>query len=46
METIFMNMENSKKDELHKFVLNFLRKFDLRSLNKLVALQKLSIHST
>ena len=46
METIFMNMENSKKDELYKFVLNLLHKFDLRSLNKLVAFQKLSIHST
>ena len=40
METIFMNMENSKTNEPHKFV----RRLDLRSSNKHVASQNLSIY--
>ena len=31
METIFMNTENSKTNELHKFVLNLSQRLDLRS---------------
>ena len=42
METIFMNTENSKMNELHKLVLNLLQKLDLKS-NKSVAVQSLSI---
>ena len=39
METIFMNTENSKMSESHKFVLNFPRRLNLRSCSsKLVDL--------
>ena len=44
METIFMNMENSKANEPQKFVLNLSHRFDLISSNKHVALQNLSIY--
>ena len=30
METIFINTENSKANEPHKFVLNFSQRLDLR----------------
>ena len=33
METIFMNTENSKTNEPHKFVLNLSQRLDLRSSN-------------
>ena len=46
METIFMNTENSKTSEPHKFVLNLSQRLDLRSSNKHVALQNLSIYYT
>ena len=46
METIFMNMENSKTNEPHKFVLNLSQRLDLKSSNKHVALQNLSIYNT
>ena len=46
METIFMNTENSKTSESHKFVLNLSQRLDLRSSNKNVALQNLSIYYT
>ena len=46
METIFINTENSKTNKPHKFVLNLSQIFDLRSSNKRVALQKLSIYYT
>ena len=46
METILMNTENGKTNEPHKFVLNLSQKLDLRSSNKLVALQNLSIYYT
>ena len=46
METIFMNTENSKTNESHKFVLNLSQRLDLRSSNKNVALQYLSIYYT
>ena len=38
MEMIFMNTENSKIWELHKFVLNLPERLDLRSSNNHVAL--------
>ena len=41
-----MNMENSKPNEPHKYVLNLSQRLDLRSLNKNVALQNLSIYYT
>ena len=46
MEAILMNKENRKTNEPHKFVLNLSQRLDLRSLNKHVALQKLSIYYT
>ena len=46
METEFMNTENSKTSERHKFVLDLSQRLDLRSSNKLVALQNLSIYYT
>ena len=46
METIFMNTENGKTNEPHKFVLNLSQRFDLRSSDKRVALQNLSIYYT
>ena len=41
-----MNTENSKTNKPHKFVLNLSQRLDLRSSNKLVALQNLSIYFT
>ena len=41
-----MNMENSKMNEPHKFVLNLSQRLDLRSLDKHVSLQNLSIYYT
>ena len=38
MEAIFMNTENNKTSEPHKFVLNLTRRLDLRGSNKHVAL--------
>ena len=46
METIFMNTENSKTNEPHKFVLNFPQRLDLKSSNKHVAFQSLCIYYT
>ena len=46
MEAILMNKENSKTNEPHKFVLNLSQRLNLRSSNKHVALQKLSIYYT
>ena len=46
METIFMNMENRKTYEPHKFALNLSQRLDLVSSNKEVALQNLSIYYT
>ena len=31
METIFMNTENCKTNEAHKFILNMSQRLDLRS---------------
>ena len=46
METIFMNTENSKMNEQNKFVLNLSQRLDLRSSDKHVALQNVSIYYT
>ena len=46
MGPIFINTENSKTNEPHKFVLNLSQKLDLRSSNKCGALQNLSIYYT
>ena len=46
METIFMNTENSKTNERHKFFLNLSEKLGLKSSNKHVALQNLTIYYT
>ena len=42
METIFMNIENSKTNKLHKFVLNLSQRLNLRDYKKHV-LQSFSI---
>ena len=39
-----MNMENSKTNEAHKFVLDLSQRSDLGSSDKHFALQKLSIY--
>ena len=39
METISMNRENRKPNELHKSVLNLSQRLDLKSLGEHVALQ-------
>ena len=44
METIFINTENSKKNEPHKFVLDLSQKLDLGNLDKHVAFQNLSFY--
>ena len=44
MKTIFMKKKNSKMNEPHKFVLNLPQILDLKSSDKHVALQKLSIY--
>ena len=46
MEAVFMNTENNKTKEPRKFVLNLSQRLDLRSSNKHVALQNLSIYCT
>ena len=44
METVFINMENSKTNERNKFVLNLSKRLDLKSLSKHVYLQNISIY--
>ena len=46
METIFMNTENSKMNESHKFLLSLSQRLNLRSSDKRVDLQNLSIYYT
>ena len=46
METIFMNTENSKTNEPHKFRLSLSDKLNLKDPNKNVALGNLSIYYT
>ena len=41
-----MNTENSKTKEPHKFVFNLSQRLDIRSSDKHVALQNLSIYYT
>ena len=44
MGTIFMNTENSKTNEPHKFVISLPKRLDLRSSNKHITLQNLAIY--
>ena len=46
METIFINTENSKTNEPHRFKLDFTDKLNLTNLNKNMALTNLSIYYT
>ena len=46
METIFMNTENSKSNESHRFRLSLLDKLDLKNSNKNIALSNLRIYCT
>ena len=46
MKMTFMNTENSKTNDPHKFVLNLSQRLDLRSSNKHITLQNLSIYYT
>ena len=46
MKTIFMDLENSKTNEPHKCVLNLSQRLDLKSSNKHIALENLSIYYT
>ena len=46
METIFMNTENIKTNVTHKFLPNLLQRLALKSEDKHVALQNLSIYYT
>ena len=46
METIFMNTENSKSNEPHRFRLTLADKFNLKDPNKIIALANLSIYYT
>ena len=46
METIFINTENSKTSEPHKFRLNLTGKLNLKSPSKNIALANLSIYYT
>ena len=44
MEIILMNTENSKTSQQHKFVLNLSQRLDLRSINKHLPPQNVSIY--
>ena len=46
METIFMNTENSKTNEPHRFRLSLVDKLNLKGPNKNMALANLSIYYT
>ena len=46
MDTIFMNTENRKTSEPHKSALNSSQRLDLRSSDKHIALQNISIYYT
>ena len=46
METIFMNTENSKTSQLHRFKLDLTDKRNLKDANKNMALANLSIYYT
>ena len=44
METMFMHTKTIKTNELHTFFINLLQKLDLKTSNKHVAPQNLSIY--
>ena len=46
MQTIFMNTENSKTNEPHRFRLSLADKLNLKNSNKNIALVNLSIYCT
>ena len=46
METIFLNTENSKTNEPHRFKLDLTDKLNLKNPNKNMALADLSIYCT
>ena len=46
MEKIFINTENSKTNEPHKFLLKLSQRLDLRSPDKHAVLQNLSVYYT
>ena len=46
METIFMNSENSKTSEPHKFRMDLTDKFNLKDPKKNMALANLSLYYT
>ena len=46
METIFVNTENSKTNEPHRFKLDLTDKLNLKNPNKNMALVNLSIYNT
>ena len=46
METIFMNTENNKTNEPHRFRLTLTDKLNLKDRNKNMALANLSIYYT
>ena len=46
METIFMSREYNKTNEPHKFVLYLSQRLDLKTSNRHVAFQNLSIYYT
>ena len=46
METIFMNTENSKINEPHRFKLDLADKLNLKNQNKNIALVNLSTYYT
>ena len=46
METIFMNTENSKTNEYHRFILDMTDKLNLKDPKKNMALANLSIYYT
>ena len=46
METIFMNTETRKFNEPRKFVLKLPQRLDIKSSDKHIALQSLSVYYT
>ena len=46
MEMIFINIENSKMNEPHRFVLKLVQILDLKGADKCAALQNLSVYYT
>ena len=46
METIFLNTENSKTNEPHRFKSDLTDKLNLKNPNKIMALANLSIYYT